>query len=73
MARTEAELSDSDKTVRSAVIYGGRMSLKWTAGIPAAMAIGYLLLILYFKKQGGYRQVHLQSTEQPSEIAPTRH
>jgi hypothetical protein len=36
------------------------MSLKWTALIPAAMALGYLLLILYFRTQGGYRQVQIQ-------------
>jgi hypothetical protein len=46
--------------VRSAVIYGGRMSLKWTALVPAIMAVGYLLLILYFKAKGGYQQVHIE-------------
>src|SRR5688572_8847358 len=65
MERPETQLTDSEKTVRSAVIYGGRMSLKWTALIPLIMAIGYLLLILYFKAKGGYKQVHLdhQSNE----------
>jgi MFS family permease len=60
MERPEAQLTDAEKTVRSAVIYGGRMSLKWTALIPLVMAVGYLLLILYFKAKGGYKQVHLE-------------
>jgi hypothetical protein len=60
MERPEAQLTDAEKTVRSAVIYGGRMSLKWTALIPLIMAVGYLLLILYFKAKGGYKQVHLE-------------
>jgi hypothetical protein len=60
MAKDEAGLTESEKTVRSAVIYGGRMSLKWTALVPAIMAAGYLLLILYFKALGGYKQVHIE-------------
>src|SRR5205814_1178536 len=47
LAKPEAELAPPEQTVRSAVIYGGRMSLKWTALVPAIMALGYLLLILY--------------------------
>ena len=54
------ELSEPETRVRSAVIYGGRMSLKWTALVPAIMALGYLLLILYFKATGGYKQVHIE-------------
>ena len=60
MAKPEAELTETEKPVRAAVIYGGRMSLKWTAVVPATMAIGYLLLILYFKAIGGYKQVHIK-------------
>jgi len=60
LAKPEAELSPPEQTVRSAVIYGGRMSLKWTALVPAIMAVGYLLLILYFKARGGYQQVHIE-------------
>ncbi|PYI80167.1 MAG: MFS transporter [Verrucomicrobia bacterium] len=62
MAKPETELADPEKTVRSAVIFGGRMSLKWTALVPAIMAVGYLLLILYFKARGGYQQMHLEGT-----------
>jgi hypothetical protein len=61
-ARPEAELTDAEKSVRAAVIHGGRMSLKWTSLVPLAMAIGYLLLIVYFKATGGYKQVHIGSS-----------
>jgi len=39
--------------------FGGRQALIYTAAVPAVMAIGYLLLILYFKAIGGYKQVHI--------------
>lgn len=60
MEKPETELDEGEKTVRSAVIFGARMSLKWTALVPVLMAMGYLLLILYFKAKGGYRQVHIE-------------
>jgi hypothetical protein len=66
MERPEAQLTDAEKMVRSAVIYGGRMSLKWTALLPLIMAAGYLLLIIYFKASGGYKQVHIESSEKES-------
>ena len=50
------ERSAKDKAnVEEAGIYGGRMALKWTAAVPAAMAVGYLLLLMYFASQGGYQ------------------
>src|SRR5206468_1749966 len=61
LAKPEAELAAPEQTVRSAVIYGGRMSLKWTALVPAIMALGYLLLILYFRARGGYQQLHIDA------------
>lgn len=61
-AKPETDLTDAEKSVRAAVIHGGRMSLKWTALVPLAMAIGYLLLIVYFKAIGGYKQVHIEVT-----------
>lgn len=62
-SKSETELTDAEKSVRAAVIHGGRMSLKWTALVPLAMAVGYLMLILYFKARGGYQQVHIEGTE----------
>jgi MFS family permease len=36
-------------------VYGGKKALTWTAAVPAMMAIGYLLLIIYFRVIGGYK------------------
>src|SRR5262249_1317428 len=41
--------------VTKARLDGGKMALTWTAVVPAAMAVGYLLLILYFMSAGGYK------------------
>jgi MFS family permease len=36
-------------------LHGGKQALTWTAYVPAAMAVGYLLLVLYFLMRGGYK------------------
>lgn len=63
LAKPEPQLTASERAekplVTAARIYGGRMSLRWTALLPALLALGYLGLILYFRARGGYRQVHL--------------
>jgi len=56
--------TDDEQAVMDAQIYGGRMALKWTAAVPALMAIGYLMLVLYFRSKGGYQQEVLHG-EQP--------
>ena len=55
----DATLTADETTVKDAALHGGRMALKVTAGVPAVMALGYLLLLLYFKSQGGYKAIHL--------------
>jgi hypothetical protein len=40
-------------------LVGGKTALLWTAGVPAAMAVGFLLLVLFFAATGGYKQVHI--------------
>jgi MFS family permease len=50
--------------VEEATKEGGRQALKWTALVPAAMAIGYLLLLIYFRATGGYRQKSVTETEE---------
>ena len=48
--------AEADKTlVTGASLFGGRMALKITAAVPAAMALIYLGMILYFRTKGGYR------------------
>jgi MFS family permease len=59
------------KPVDDSVIHGGRKALQVTAGIPVAMAIGYLLLVIYFITRGGYKAVHLDSSGREIEVAPT--
>lgn len=61
---TASKTADADKaSVDDANLHGGRMALKLTSYIPLAMAVLYLLLILYFKSQGGYKAVHIESPE----------
>jgi len=61
-AKAESERTPEEKQVHEADLYGGRMALKTTAAVPALMALAYLSLILYFKAQGGYKQVHITGT-----------
>ena len=51
----------SSRTVAEASIVGDRETLKADAYIPAAMALVYLLLFLYFKTIGGYKTVQIES------------
>jgi hypothetical protein len=69
----KADLTSDEKQVREAVIYGGRMSLKWTSLVPAMMALGYLLLIVYFRAKGGYKPVRLDAEKLTGGVeAPVR-
>ena len=45
--------------VRKAETYGKSQALKITAAIPAAMAVGYLILLIYFRAIGGYKLVEI--------------
>jgi len=51
---TPAEEKDV-KPVEEARLYGGQMALRKTAIVPAIMALGYLILLIYFRLKGGYR------------------
>lgn len=46
--------------IQSAYLNGSRRALKLTAYVPAAMAVGYLFLLLYYKATGGYRVIDLE-------------
>ena len=52
--RTHARRRTSRRSI-VARLYGGKMALTWTAVVPAMMALGYLILILYFWSRGGYQ------------------
>jgi MFS family permease len=61
--------ADTDRQpVEQATLYGGRMALRYTAIVPAMMAVGFFLLLIYFRSIGGYRQVQF-STEQSQALA----
>lgn len=54
---------DGDKPkLGEARLYGAKQALLYTAGVPALMAIGFLLLIAVFAMQGGYKQVHIDGS-----------
>jgi MFS family permease len=64
--------SPEEKQVHQADLHGGRMALQVTAIIPATMAVLFLLLILYFKAKGGYRQVHIEGTGEGARETPDK-
>ena len=53
--------------VEEANIVGGKSALEVTALVPAALAVGFLILIIYFLATGGYKQIHLHDTHPPME------
>ncbi len=61
------EKSPQADMVKQASDYGGEEALKVTAMIPAAMAVGYLLLLIYFRAIGGYRLVEIGPDRQEHE------
>jgi MFS family permease len=48
------------KPVDEAGIHGGKTALKLTAYVPAMMAVIFLLLIFFFKAQGGYKALNVE-------------
>ena len=60
-AQTAAAKTPEQQIVASASIMGDRETLKADAYIPAAMAVIYVLLFLYFRTIGGYKTVHIES------------
>ncbi|MEE2614433.1 MAG: hypothetical protein VYC62_02475, partial [Verrucomicrobiota bacterium] len=58
------ERTENEKAVAEASIEGDRRTLKADSLIPAAMAVIYLLLLLYFKAIGGYKPVTIEESEQ---------
>jgi MFS family permease len=41
--------------IEKARLHGGKAALSLTAAVPAAMAVGYLILIIFFRLRGGYK------------------
>jgi MFS family permease len=67
--KVEAPYVTGDRVpVANAVIYGGQRALQITAGVPATMAVCYLLIVFYFMARGGYKAVHLDSSGREIEV-----
>ncbi|MCA9081784.1 MAG: hypothetical protein KDA58_14575 [Planctomycetaceae bacterium] len=64
---TVANLPLSDQKVVKASIDGARRTLVTDSAIPAAMAVIYLLLLLYFKSIGGYKPVTISDMAEHGE------
>jgi len=47
------------KPLDEARLHGAKTALLYTAIVPLALAIGFMLLIMYFFATGGYKQVHI--------------
>jgi MFS family permease len=60
------ERTPAQQVVGAADLFGGKMALRYTALVPATMAICYLILILYFRSIGGYTAVHLDADQDSS-------
>jgi hypothetical protein len=58
------------KAAAEAYQHGNRKTLRADSAIPAAMAVIYLLLFIYFKGIGGYRAVHIAGTHGDEHVAP---
>jgi MFS family permease len=61
-ARDSKARSEAQEAMVSADHTGDRRTLMADAFVPAAMAVIYLLLLLWFKSIGGYKAVHLEGT-----------
>lgn len=52
-------LTDEERAIHAASIEGDRRTLRADAFIPGLMAVIYLLILLYFRSQGGYKALKI--------------
>jgi len=57
----QPNFSADEQKLNEARMYGAKTALLYTAAVPAALAIGFLLLFVFFMFTGGYKQVHLDN------------
>ncbi len=55
----QTSFSADENKLDTARVHGAKTALTWTAAIPAALAVGFLILLVIFMMKGGYKQVHL--------------
>jgi MFS family permease len=58
---------EDKKVLVDARLYGAKTALLYTAAVPLMLAIGFMILIVYFYATGGYKQVHLEDEHPPME------
>jgi MFS family permease len=66
VAQAARNRTPEQQVVAEASIIGDRETLKADSYIPAAMALIYLLLFVYFKAIGGYKPVHIDAAGVPA-------
>jgi hypothetical protein len=57
IAALRSTIETDSERVKQADIYGGRRALTITAWVPGIMAVGYLILLMYFSATGGYKKL----------------
>ena len=62
-----ANAAEDVPAVKASSLNGGRKALRLTAYIPATMAVGFAILLVYFKAIGGYRVITLDEALGKSE------
>jgi hypothetical protein len=60
------KVSPEERAMVEADVQGARGMFKVDTVIPAAMAVIYLLMLLYFKAIGGYKAVHINAPDTPA-------
>jgi cytochrome c-type biogenesis protein CcmH/NrfG len=62
-AELTATETEERAILKEAAIRGGQSAFRWTALVPLTMAFGFLILIFYFRAQGGYKAIKLGNEE----------
>ena len=57
--KVKSDAPEDKPKIEHANLVGGKRALEVTALVPAALAVGFLLLIGYFVVSGGYKQIHI--------------
>ena len=65
-----ANAGADSKAVQEANLHGGYRALTLTAYIPAAMAAGFLILLIYYKMIGGYKVLQVNEDGTLSDAPP---
>ena len=64
--KQQAAMENSDdpnsSTIRTAFDFGSRAALRKTARVPSVMAVGFFLLLIYFRAIGGYKVIDLDGS-----------